>query len=762
MRRIVLSRLRLQWTRYVLILLAIAVSAAFATGSLMLGTTMQHSMVSTIADSTRNADLVVSEDWENSTYAETEETEATDPDDPETVYGADYVTTGDMNDLQDIDGVETVWASPSAGIDVEAGEGSTNFLYLGTAPEDPQIFPWELDEGSMPQGENEIALNTKRAEDLGVGVGDTMTLSVQLAEEQGMSEDQMIPSGGDAEVTVTGIVGAESGADMYMAWVSPDVMSTISPFDTDMLPVSSSTQIALADGADLETVRADIQDQLESLPGDTAFLVQTPQEQTEDALEDMAGAAAGLSAFLLAFAMLAVLVAFLVITTTFGVLTAQRARELALLRCLGATGGQIQRSVLLEALVLGLVSSAIGVAAVVGAGFALEPLLPATAPIDVAVAPKDIVLGLVIGILVTVLASLGPARRAMGASPLDGMRGSRRAERIPWVRSGFGLLVLIPSVIALAWAAFTHDHPAVGVVSGIGAGVGLILTSRLWMPAIVGVLGRILPGGVPSRLAAANAIRHKSRTTTTATALLIGITLVTTVLTGHAVAQKSVLDDLDRSMPVDITVSQQVDQDTLQQIEDIDSVISVEQTDDAVEVDLARGIGSTETTTAAQEIAELTDTEAYEIAANGMQKAMMVDILNVMLWVALGLLAAAVAVSVLGITSTMSLSVLERTRENSLLRALGLSRAQLGAMIRREALVISAAAGVAGAVAGWLLGTGVVSAMVTDTIPVAITVPWGGLLAVAIGVLVVALVSSALPARRATRVAPVEGLASLD
>ncbi|WP_423125849.1 FtsX-like permease family protein [Kocuria palustris] len=762
MRRIVLSRLRLQWTRYVLILLAIAVSAAFATGSLMLGTTMQHSMVSTIADSTRNADLVVSEDWENSTYAETEETEGSDPEDPESLYGADYVSSGDIKQLQDIDGVETVWAPTGTAVDVESNDSSSPVLYIGTAPEDPQIFPWELDEGSMPRGDGEIALNTTQAEQLGVGVGDTLTLSSPSPEEQGLSGAETYPTGEDAEVTVTGIVGAESSVDTYNGWVSPEVMSTISPFDTDLLPLTSSVQIMLSDGADLETVRADIQDQLESLPGDTAFLVQTPQEQTEDALEDMAGAAAGLSAFLLAFAMLAVLVAFLVITTTFGVLTAQRARELALLRCLGATGGQIQRSVLLEALVLGLVSSAIGVAAVVGAGFALEPLLPATAPIDVAVAPKDVVLGLVIGILVTVLASLGPARRAMGASPLDGMRGSRRAERIPWVRSGFGLLVLIPSALVLAWAAFTHDHPAVGVVSGIGAGVGLILTSRLWMPAIVGVLGRILPGGVPSRLAAANAIRHKSRTTTTATALLIGITLVTTVLTGHAVAQRSVLDDLDRSMPVDITVSQQVDQDTLQQIEDIDSVVSVEETDDAVEVDLERGIGSTETTTAAQEIAELTDTEAYEIAANGMQKAVMVDILNVMLWVALGLLAAAVAVSVLGITSTMSLSVLERTRENSLLRALGLSRAQLGAMIRREALVISAAAGVAGAVAGWLLGTGVVSAMVTDTIPVAITVPWGGLLAVAIGVLVVALVSSALPARRATRVAPVEGLASLD
>ena len=213
MRRIVLSRLRLQWTRYVLILLAIAVSAAFATGSLMLGTTMQHSMVSTIADSTRNADLVVSEDWENSTYAETEETEATDPDDPETVYGADYVTTGDMNDLQDIDGVGTVWASPSAGIDVETGEGSTNFLYLGTAPEDSQIFPWELDEGSMPQGDGEIALNTTQAEQLGVGVGDTLTLSSPSPEEQGLSGAETYPTGEDAEVTVTGIVGAESSVD---------------------------------------------------------------------------------------------------------------------------------------------------------------------------------------------------------------------------------------------------------------------------------------------------------------------------------------------------------------------------------------------------------------------------------------------------------------------------------------------------------------------------------------------------------------------
>ena len=69
------------------------------------------SMVSTIADSTRNADLEVSEDWENSTYAETEETEASDPEDPESLYGADYVSSGDIKQLQDIDGVAAAIAA---------------------------------------------------------------------------------------------------------------------------------------------------------------------------------------------------------------------------------------------------------------------------------------------------------------------------------------------------------------------------------------------------------------------------------------------------------------------------------------------------------------------------------------------------------------------------------------------------------------------------------------------------------------------------
>lgn len=762
MRRIVLSRLRLQWTRYVLIALCVAVSAAFATGSLMLGTTMTSSLVSTVSDTTRNADLVVTEDWSNSsgTIEETESDQATDPTDPSSVYGADSLSVGSMEALEDIDGVRSVWVQSSV-VSEATGPDAPQTLAVADAPQDHGLFPWELDEGSLPEGPGQIALGSSSAEELGAGVGDTLTLPPESYADQGVDLEGM-PTGDPVELEVSGLVSDASTTGAISAWVDPQDLSALSPFPIQQLPSSGMAQISLEDGADAEAVRGEIRQRLDDMQSPVPLLLQTPQEQTQQMLEEMSGASAGISSFLLAFALLAVLVAFLVITTTFGVLTAQRSRELALLRCLGATGRQLQRSVILEALVLGVVASVLGVAAVVAAGFGIGALLPDTVPVSVAVAPKDIAAGAGIGIVVTILASLGPARRAMGASPLDGMRGSRRAERIPRIRTGLGLVLLLGCAAALTWAAVVHNRPVVGILSGIGCGVGLILTARLWMPAIVAALGRVLPGGIPSHLAAANASRHKSRTTTTATALLIGITLVTTVLTGHAVAQKSVLDDLEVSRPVDVTVQGPVDAETRAQIEGIEHVVSVEERGDALEVDLERGLGGQDTTAAVDEIAQLTETDMYEIGMNAIEKSGFVDILNVLLWVALGLLAAAVMVSVLGITSTMSLSVLERTRENSLLRALGLSRRQLGAMIRREALIISAAAAVAGVAAGWLLGTGVVSAMVTDSIPVAITVPWVGLIAVAVGVWLVALLSSAIPARRATRVVPVEGLASLD
>ena len=161
-------------------------------------------------------------------------------------------------------------------------------------------------------------------------------------------------------------------------------------------------------------------------------------------------------------------------------------------------------------------------------------------------------------------------------------------------------------------------------------------------------------------------------------------------------------------------------------------------------------------------MADVLHVSSTQLTGALMEKAGYVAVLDTMLTVVLALLAVAVVVSVLGIASTTSLSVLERSRENSLLRALGLSKRQLGALIRREALVISLVAAVVGLVAGWLFGVLGVMSLFTEGMTVRPVVPWGGFLLILAGAVVVAVLASALPVRRATRLSPVEGMARAD
>lgn len=767
MRRIVLSRLRLQWARYVLIALCVAVSAAFATASMMLNSTMNASLVSSIAEGTKNADLVVIPEVTTEGMMDT----------------TSYLTVEQAQNFADLNGVASVWPAIYTYTAVEGQQSLDDGLSLAEVPEDSTLFPWQLTEGDFPTQDGQVLLTSSRAEALGLAVGDTVTVeSTEYYEASGttdpgdgtasvnpesaasmapgdlptdMGQVQPPPS---VELTVTGLADVPEMSSFVHGWITTSQFQEISPMPYDVLGVGSETQIRLTDGADLETVRQELNQTLDSQ--ELSLEVLTPQEQSDRILEQISGESNVMLAFLLAFALLAAIVAFLVITTTFGVLTAQRARELALLRCLGATGPQIRRSVILEAVVIGLVASAVGIAATVGIGFALGQILPEW--VVVAVSPRDILAGLGLGVVVTLLASLGPARCAMEASPLDGMRGSRTSDRLPVARTALGGLLLLGGAGTLTWAAMVQDQAVAGIIAGAATGVGLILTSRLWMPTVVSALGRLLPGKTASTLAAANASRHPGRTTTTATALLIGITLVTTVLTGHAVAQRSILEHLDERTPVDITISQSVDDATMDEIRYRPHVTDVQRVDGETHVDLEQGIGGRATSEAVSAIADITGSDQYEIGAVAMEKSTYVDILNIMLGVALGLLGASVLVSVLGIASTMSLSVLERTRENSLLRALGLSRRQLASTIRREALLIAAAACLAGVAAGWLLGTAVVRSMVTDSIPVLLTVPWVGLIGVVVGGWLTAMLAAALPTLRATRVSPVEGLASID
>lgn len=746
MRRIVMNRLRLQWARYVLICLCVAVSAAFATASLMLNSTMNASLVGSLAESTKNADLVL----------------APKTDDTDTLGMQSFPSLQEVKDLKRIDGIAEVW-SPAILLAAVKGQETTpeGTLGLSSAPEQSTLFPWEVTEGSLPTQDGEVLLAQSRAEALELKVGDSFTVEStdyygQPAETETGTGQQPAPT--QLELTVVGLAETRDATTSADGWLTTSQLTAVSPSPEDQMFPNAETQVLLDPGADQESVREAIRTTMEDAGHSVEVL--TPQEQSDRILERISGESNMMLAFLLAFALLSAIVAFLVITNTFGVLTAQRARELALLRCLGATGGQLRRSVLVEALVIGVVSSIVGITVTVGVGFALDLVLPSW--VMVAVSTRDILCGLGLGVGLTLLASLSPARRAMQASPLDGMRGSRANDRLPVVRTAVGTILLIGGVSTLVWAALVQDQIIAGFASAAAAAVGLILTARLWMPSLVSCLGRLMPGKTPSALAAAHAARHPGRTTTTATALLIGVTLVSTVLTGHMVAQRSILEHLDNTLPVDVTITDTLDAQTVEAVATTEHVVSVSPVDGETHVDLEQGIGPWEASDTVTAIANATGTDPWQIGQVALEKAAYVGILNIMLTVALGLLGASVLVSVLGIASTMSLSVLERTRENSLLRALGLSRNQLGATIRREALLIAAAACVVGVTAGWLLGFAVVRSMVTDSIPTLPAVPWVGFIGVAIGGWVTAMLAAALPARRAIRVSPVEGLASID
>src|SRR5690625_2458017 len=232
----------------------------------------------------------------------------------------------------------------------------------------------------------------------------------------------------------------------------------------------------------------------------------------------------------------------LVINNTFSVLVAQRTRQYALQRVLGATRGQVRKSVLAESLLIGLIGSIIGIAAAVGLIFGLLALARnwitgATFGID-----ASIIWVLVAGVVITMVASWIPASQAMRASPLEAMRpvpAATLGSKAETDQLILGALLFIIGTTALVWFALNGlilAAIAAGAVSFIGVlalGV-LFVTSDVyglgWLPRSTGI------PGIKDQL---YAVRHRSRTASTATALIVGTALVTLILTGGRTAQQN-------------------------------------------------------------------------------------------------------------------------------------------------------------------------------------------------------------------------------
>ena len=324
--------------------------------------------------------------------------------------------------------------------------------------------------------------------------------------------------------------------------------------------------ISIATGSNNpDTVKAALQREL-----GRDFLVRTGKEAAEQQAQDLSDALGFLRTALLVFAGVALLVGGFLIFNTFTVTVAQRTKEFALLRVLGASRAQILRSVLIETFVVGLVASIIGVVAGLGVAPGLAALMSA-AGIDLGatgmvITPSTVIIGLVIGMVATMVSGFVPARRATRIEPVTAMRDSEtpgvghlRTRRIVGSLTLMGL-----GLIGLFYGLFGGIDSGSGAASLVGLGAVLMMFGVAFLaPLLVRPLARVLGApmarfqGLTGKLARENAIRQPQRTAVTAAALMVGLALVVLVAIFAAGLTASTDKVIDEQVPAALVVQNQ-------------------------------------------------------------------------------------------------------------------------------------------------------------------------------------------------------------
>lgn len=385
----------------------------------------------------------------------------------------------------------------------------------------PRFNPFTVAAGRFPRGDRELAIDKGTAEKENLGPGDTIGVAAQGAKERFMI----------AGVVTYGSVDSLGGATIGLFDVPTAQRLLDKKGRFDSIAVSSASGIS--DG-DLKTA---LKDALGS-----GVSVKTSAESTKENTDDIQQATSFIRYFLLAFGFIALGVGAFVIYNTLTITVAQRIRELATLRALGASGKQVRRSVLIEGLALGVLASVIGLvlgyflAKGLSAAFvALGIDLPRT---DQVVKPRTVVVSLAVGIVVTAVASVAPARRATRIPPIAAMQeGAKLPSKLGTRRPVAGIIVGLVAAVLLGIGAFGSFGIGVSMAFiGVGTLVLFVAVSML-AHRVITPLARFLgrparsAGGAAGRLAQENASRNPARTASTAGALMIGLALVTLVAT---------------------------------------------------------------------------------------------------------------------------------------------------------------------------------------------------------------------------------------
>jgi putative ABC transport system permease protein len=426
--------------------------------------------------------------------------------------------------------------------------GGAPTLGVSFAPDTPFTGGSDIRAGRLPRGPSEVVIDARTAERAGFQVGDRVKVLFQ---------------GPARTFTLVGVIGFGEADNLGGATLAgfelptaQQVLNREGEFD--------EIDVAAEPGVTPEQLRDRIRGTL-----DTRYEVLTGAELAADqaaAINDTIGRF--LSTALLAFAFVALLVGGFLIFNTFSIIVAQRTRELALLRCLGASRRQVMGSVLVESVVVAIVASLVGLGLGVLIALGLRALLSGFLGIDLPTTgtelrPRTVIVSLVVGLVVTVLSATLPARKATRVPPVAALQPETAFAPTGFRRRRVVLGVLITALgVALLLAGLfrSEGNRLVNVASGaVVVFFGVAILSPLVARPLASVIGWPFARAfrLPGSLARQNAMRNPRRTASTAAALMIGLALVAFVSIFAASIKASTARTLDESVSADYILSSQ-------------------------------------------------------------------------------------------------------------------------------------------------------------------------------------------------------------
>ncbi len=702
----------------------------------------------------------------------------------------------------------------------------------------------QLRSGTAPDGPAEVVIDAASAEENDIDLGSRIKVLFQ---------------GPTREFTVVGTVGfgeekslGGSTAAYFDVATAQDVLGDPGSFDSIGVAAEEGvSQSALADRLDAVVP-----------PGTEAVTAAKVSKENSDTIKEELKI---VGILFTVFAGIALFVGAFIIWNTFTMIVTQRSREIALLRAVGATRRQVLRGLILEAAVIGTAASALGIALGVGVAAGLRALmgsagfrLPST---SLQLEPRTVVVGMLVGVLVTVVSALVPARRATKVLPVEALReATPGAEKLTRRRAAVGA-VLLAGGAAGVLATLYGDAPMSAFGLGLVAALGGVIVS---LPFAVRPLASVIAApmrlrGLPGELAEQNAVRNTRRTASTAAALMIGLTLVVSMSVFASSLKDSFGEVVGDKTSADLFITPASAQgpgyspsvvDVVAEVPGVEeisasgwgqarfagsdssfSAVDPSTAGDLMSLDLSEGSLSdlgpdglvVSRATADSNGWGVGDPVEADFAATGKHRLQVVGIYDSKGWIAddfvisleaqnafagpqlvssalvalqagadpetvqdavaaaladhpdakvldqeqfeteasgfidslltfvTVMLLLAVVIALLGIVSTLALSVFERTRELGLLRAVGMTRAQVRAMVRWESVVISLIGALSGAGLGIGIGLALSRAMEDQGIT-GISVP-GQQIVVYVALAALAGVLAALgPARSAAQV----------